>query len=41
MALSVISIREERAAYRCTLINTFERKKDKLCKTMTFLKDTA
>ena len=27
MALSVISIREERAAYRCTSINTLKEKK--------------
>ena len=41
MAMSVISLGEERAANRCTLINTFERKKGTLCKRMTFLKDIA
>ena len=38
MTMSVISVGEERDANRCTLISHFERKKDKLCKTMTFLK---
>lgn len=40
MALTVISMGEERATSRCYLI-IFERKKNKLLKTMTFLKDIA
>ena len=41
MALTVISIGEESATNRFCLINTFKRKKNKLLKTMNFLKDIA
>ena len=41
MALTVISIWEERATNRCHLINTFKRKKIQITQKMTSLKDIA
>ena len=41
MAQTVISVGEKKATNRCRLINTFKRKKNKLLKIMTFLKDIA
>ena len=41
LALTVISIGEERDSNICCLINVFKRKKPRLLKLMTFLKDIA